>query len=113
MTKEELEGLQVERQYYKTALSELSGTVKTLKKQLNEILGTWEVYNKKYTELDRAIAMATKVKVIGKKKPETSITPQMAQELLAVLGYTNKELIEKEEDLSDEEVELLCGEDTV
>lgn len=112
MTQDELEGLQVEKGYYHTMMSQLSGEIKDLKKRLKECLDLWETANSKYMAADRKYAMETKVRVIGKKKAESHITPQMAQELLTLLGHSKKEEEIEEEDLLDGD-ELLCSTDTV
>lgn len=107
MEKEELLALQGEKELYRTMMSQISGRIKEIKKELKELLEVWEVANNKYMIADRKIALATKVRVIkgGKKKEITrEITSEMAAEFLAAIGET-VEFIEDEEELVEEDYE--------
>ena len=79
--------------------------LKRLKKEIKDTEEKWEVANKKFEEVDRKIAFATKVRVIERKKPEDKMTAAQAIELLALLGVTNLEEVDDGTDV-DSEVEL-------
>jgi hypothetical protein len=106
MTQEELLALEGEKKILHTMMSALSGNLRKLKQDIKEALEQFEVFNKKYTEIDRKIAFATKVQVITRKKPEMKMTADQAQEMLTLLGYSNLTLVEGEDNGSETDCDL-------
>ena len=110
MTAEEISAMEIEKQYLRSMMSALNAKIKQARECITEAGEQWEVFNKRYTDLDRKIAFATKVTTIHKKKPEPKMDARMAQELLNMLmlevqGSENIKSIKEGEEIYGEETE--------
>jgi hypothetical protein len=97
MTQEELLVLEGKKTLLRTMMSSMSLHLKTLRVEIKETEDQWELFNKEFIKLDREVAFATKVRVLGRKRTETPMTAEKAQEMLALLGYSDLTITDEEE----------------
>jgi hypothetical protein len=105
---ESLEELEADREIYRTLLKGLNLDISKRKLELKELLDRWEVLNKEYSILDRAIADRTKVTILKTKyapRDPKTMTAKGAQEMLALLGVS-LDAEEPEEPQYEEELDV-------